>query len=315
MRRACVAIRDSNSERTGTAISAAAVGVGARRSEAKSISVMSVSCPTAEISGIMEPAAARTTISSLKHHRSSSEPPPRATISTSGRGIGPSSGSALKPSMAAAISAAAPSPCTRTGQTSTWRAKAIVEPVQDIADHGAGRRGHHADHARQERQELLARLIEQPFGGELLLALLQQHHQRAEACGLQRLDHDLVIGAAGIGGDLAGDDDLEPVLGLDPHAAEHALPDHRIEPRALVLDREIDNGRRNAARDSRKSRRAPAHGRNWSSTVRLSAAETSETVNSTTFRRAAFGHVRRFACGSGGSCYTNGLEIRPVSRE
>ena len=53
MRRTCVAIRDSSSERTGTAISAAAVGVGARRSEAKSISVVSVSCPTAEISGMV----------------------------------------------------------------------------------------------------------------------------------------------------------------------------------------------------------------------------------------------------------------------
>eukprot|EP01035_Chromulina_nebulosa_P036342 gene36342-48947_t len=43
---------------TGTAISAAAVGVGARLSAAKSISVMSVSWPTAEISGIMLSAAA-----------------------------------------------------------------------------------------------------------------------------------------------------------------------------------------------------------------------------------------------------------------
>ncbi len=39
------------SARTGTAISAAAVGVGARRSAAKSVNVVSVSWPTAEISG------------------------------------------------------------------------------------------------------------------------------------------------------------------------------------------------------------------------------------------------------------------------
>ena len=44
----------------------------------------------------------------------------------------------------------------------------------------------------QERQKLLARLVEQALGGELLLALLQQRHQRAEARRLQRLDHDLV---------------------------------------------------------------------------------------------------------------------------
>ena len=51
--------------RTGTAISAAAVGVGARRSAAWSISVVSVSWPTAEINGIRLAAAARTTTSSL----------------------------------------------------------------------------------------------------------------------------------------------------------------------------------------------------------------------------------------------------------
>ena len=77
-----------SSARTGTANSAAAVGVGARTSAARSISVQSVSWPTAAISGIALRAAARTAISSLKLHRSSSEPPPRATISTSGRGIG-----------------------------------------------------------------------------------------------------------------------------------------------------------------------------------------------------------------------------------
>ena len=86
-RRARLSIRTSSSARTGTAISAAAVGVGARTSAAKSISVTSVSWPTAEISGIMLSAAARTTISSLNDQRSSSEPPPRATIRRSGRGI------------------------------------------------------------------------------------------------------------------------------------------------------------------------------------------------------------------------------------
>ena len=76
------------SSRTGTAISAAAVGVGARRSLAWSIRVVSVSCPTAEISGIAEAAAARTTISSLNAIKSSRLPPPRATMISCGRGTG-----------------------------------------------------------------------------------------------------------------------------------------------------------------------------------------------------------------------------------
>jgi len=122
-RRSRSSTRATSSARTGTAISAAALGVGARTSAAKSIRVTSVSWPTAEIRGIAEAAAARTTISSLKAHRSSRLPPPRATISTSGRGNGPPEGSALKPAMAAAISSAAPSPWTRAGQISTRRGK------------------------------------------------------------------------------------------------------------------------------------------------------------------------------------------------
>ncbi len=66
--------------------------------------------------------------------------------------------------------------------------------------------------SRQERQQLLARGVEQAFGGELLLALLDQRHQRAEAGRLERLDHDLVFRLARIGGEPAGDDDLEPFL-------------------------------------------------------------------------------------------------------
>ena len=113
----------TSSARTGVANSAAAVGVGARRSATWSISVQSVSWPTAAISGIALRAAARTTISSLKPHRSSSDPPPRATISTSGLGAKPPMASALNPSIAAATSAAEVSPCTRTGHTSTRTGK------------------------------------------------------------------------------------------------------------------------------------------------------------------------------------------------
>ena len=51
---------------SGVANSAAAVGVGARLSDAKSIKVVSVSCPTAEIIGISLNAAARTTFSSRR---------------------------------------------------------------------------------------------------------------------------------------------------------------------------------------------------------------------------------------------------------
>ena len=239
VRRASAATSTNNSLRTGTAISAAAVGVGARLSAAKSISVMSVSWPTAEISGIMLSAAARTTISSLNDQRSSSEPPPRATISRSGRGILPPSGSALKPRIAAAICSAEPSPCTLHRPHQHAARKAVLQPMQDVADHRTGRRGDDADHFRQPRQQLLARFVEQAFGGKLLLALFHQRHQRADPGGLERLDHDLVFRRAGIGGELAGGDDLEPFLRLEAHPRMRELPDHRLDLGVLVLQREI----------------------------------------------------------------------------
>ncbi len=52
--------------------------------------------------------------------------------------------------------------------------KTILQPVQDVADHGTGGRGDDADHFRQPRQLLLAPGVEQALGGELLLALLQE---------------------------------------------------------------------------------------------------------------------------------------------
>ena len=102
----------TRSARTGTAISAAAVGVGARRSATKSAIVESVSWPTPLITGMVQAAIARATASSLNAIRSSSEPPPRATMIRSGRGIGPPGSIALKPRMAAATSPALP--------TSVW---------------------------------------------------------------------------------------------------------------------------------------------------------------------------------------------------
>ena len=76
-------IRATTSSCRATTISAAADGVGARRSATKSAIVTSVSCPTAEIVGTGQPAIARATTSSLNAQRSSIDPPPRPTMTTS----------------------------------------------------------------------------------------------------------------------------------------------------------------------------------------------------------------------------------------
>ena len=75
----------------------------------------------------------------------------------------------------------------------------VGQTMQNVANDRAGRRGDDADHRRQMRQELLARFVEQPLGGQPPLALFEQRHQRAETRRLERLHDDLILRAAGIG--------------------------------------------------------------------------------------------------------------------
>ena len=117
--------------------------------------------------------------------------------------------------------------------------EAVFDTVQDVANHGARGRGHDAHRLRQVRQVALARFVEQALGGERLLAGLQQREQGAGAGKLQPLDHDLVARAPRIGADLAGGDDLEPVLRRDPEPAGDAAPADGVEHRVRVLEREV----------------------------------------------------------------------------
>ena len=76
-----------NSFLTGTTFSTAAVGVGALMSLARSIIVVSVSCPIAETIGIEDSKTASANFSSLKTIKSSTLPPPLAIIITLGLSI------------------------------------------------------------------------------------------------------------------------------------------------------------------------------------------------------------------------------------
>ena len=118
--------------------------------------------------------------------------------------------------------------------------ESICETMENVADHGAGRRGDHADYARQIRQRFFVFVVEQSLGGQFLPALFQERHQRADARGLDRVDHDLIGRFSGIGRDLAGRDYFHALFGLEAHPSERALPDDGVDPRTLVLQAEID---------------------------------------------------------------------------
>ena len=116
-----------------TTSSAAADGVGARRSATKSAMVKSVSWPTAEITGTRQPAMARATRSSLNAHRSSMEPPPRPTITTSRSSTDCKSRSArtISPRRLLALHAAPERSAIRRSR------EAPADDVQHVADRGA----------------------------------------------------------------------------------------------------------------------------------------------------------------------------------
>ena len=236
----------TRSARAGTASSAAAVGVGARRSDTKSISVVSVSWPTAEISGMRQAAAARMTISSLNAIRSSRLPPPRATISTSGRGTGPPADRASKPAMAAAMRSAAPSPCTGTGQSSSVRGKrrAIVVRISWIT---APRSLLTTPITAATRAAALAAGVEQALGGEADAQHLDARQQGAGAGVFHPLDDELVGRALAIGGNAAGGDDFDAVLRHHAEARHGGLPHHAGELGALVFQARNRCGRKGSA--------------------------------------------------------------------
>ena len=125
---------------SGTINSAAALGVGARKSATKSQIVKSISWPTAETIGRAEWKIARATISSLNSHKSSMLPPPRVTTMRSTRAN--TSLGVASSRMATAISCAAPVPCTRTGliricnhgarRRSTFSISRMAAPLGDV---------------------------------------------------------------------------------------------------------------------------------------------------------------------------------------
>jgi hypothetical protein len=122
--------------------------------------------------------------------------------------------------------------------------KAVGKPVEDVANDRPGRRCDDADDRRQIRQALLTGLIKKALRRQLALALFQERHQRPDAGRRQTLDDDLIGRTARISGEPAGGHDLKPFFGLDAHAGERHLPDHRVDARALILESEIGMARR-----------------------------------------------------------------------
>ena len=87
--------------------------------------------------------------------------------------------------------------------------------LDDVADRGAVERGDDADLARQRRQRPLARGVEQPFGLQPLLQLIEGELQRAEALRLQVLADELIFAFRLVDGDRPRATTRRPSAGLN----------------------------------------------------------------------------------------------------
>ena len=124
--------------------------------------------------------------------------------------------------------------------------KAVRQPMQDVADHCPGGRSHHADDLRQVGQTALLRFGKQAFCCQSCAGFLEQRQQRPLARQFEAIDHDLVLRAARVGGELAGGDHLQPVLGAEIEALGVALPHHPVDHRAFVFERAVEMPRSRA---------------------------------------------------------------------
>ncbi len=97
--------------------------------------------------------------------------------------------------------------------------KPALQHAQDVANRGAGGRSNHADAARQHRQRLFARRIEEPFFEQAFFQLLERQLQRAEPDRLDIGDVNLIFAARVVDAERAAHRDVQSVFRFEFHPA------------------------------------------------------------------------------------------------
>ena len=182
---------------------------------------------------------ARATRSELKAARSSSEPPPRARTMRStrpgrqicsvefgdggfdfGGGGFALHGDGIEQDVEAGVAAG--------------------DDVEEVADDGAGGRGDDADGAGKGGQRALAVGVEEAFGFEALLELLEGELERACADGLHGFGDELHLAALLVDADAAADQDVEAVFRAEAEKHGLAAEEDDGELGVGVLEGEVD---------------------------------------------------------------------------
>ena len=117
---------------------------------------------------------------------------------------------------------------------------AAADDVEEVANDGAGGRGDDADGAGKRGQRALAVGVEEAFGLEALLQLLEGELQRAGADGLHGFGDELHLAALLVDADAAADQHVQAVFRAE--AEKHGLAAEEDDGQlgVGVLEGEVD---------------------------------------------------------------------------
>ena len=117
---------------------------------------------------------------------------------------------------------------------------AAGDDVEEVANDGAGGRGDDADGAGKGGQGALAVGVEEAFGFEALLELLEGELQRACADGLHGFGDELHLAALLVDADAAADQDVEAVFRAEAEQHGLAAEENDGELGVGVFEGEVD---------------------------------------------------------------------------
>ena len=117
---------------------------------------------------------------------------------------------------------------------------AAADDVHDVADDGPGGRGDDADAVGKGGQRTLARGVEEAFGEEAGLELIEGELQSTDAAGLHSFGDELELATGFVDGEAAADEDGETVCGTEAEKAGLAAEKDDRDLGVAVFEREID---------------------------------------------------------------------------
>ena len=208
--------------------SAAAEGVSARRSAAKSLSVKSISCPTAEITGTREARTARATISVFEASAAASDD----------EQLQPAHG-VRRLDAARDFFRGADALHLGGNDEQPPLPAAPAQNADEVADRRSRRRRDERDRPRERRNRALQALVEKPFGFELAAQFFESLLQPPEPFFLKSANDDLIVPARLVDADFPGHDELHPLAQTRLRPRERAAERDGGKLRAGVLQREI----------------------------------------------------------------------------